>query len=97
MSLCYTRHEPMPGVHQDVPHLKTECMEAWTWPKPADQEHHHHFERWTDGITGSERWKCTTCDEGLPLDRYSQQADIPPMPLDCPLYCTKHNHEEMGG
>jgi len=25
---CYKRHEPMPGVHQDVPHLNTECMEA---------------------------------------------------------------------
>lgn len=25
---CYTRHEPAPGVHQDVPHLVAECQ----WP-----------------------------------------------------------------
>lgn len=30
-------------------------------------------------------------------EQHGQQADYPPMPLDCPLYCTKHNHEEMGG
>jgi hypothetical protein len=23
---CYTRHEPFPGMHQDVPHLNTHCM-----------------------------------------------------------------------
>lgn len=24
---CYTRHEPAPGVHQDIPHLDTQCMQ----------------------------------------------------------------------
>lgn len=26
MTDCYRRHEPMPGVHQDVPHLNTQCI-----------------------------------------------------------------------
>lgn len=28
--VCYTRHEPMPGVHQDVPHSNSQCMDTRT-------------------------------------------------------------------
>lgn len=100
---CYTRHEVAPGAHQDIPHEV--CMTSGRIDLDTPGVRNVPGLDYPQGTTlcGETHGHPNptyVCPAPAGHDRANREAGIQhdgDFPEHCPLYCTKHNHEEMGG